>query len=221
MPDDDGTGSAGPAGEGTNSGAGGPAGEGGTGGAGTEQWSIDKLPAEAQAYLTAELRRQAAAAEAKLRTGTKEAAAKAARDQVMAQLAEAMGLKQTPGDPAELTRQLEQERAATRRLRIGSAVKDAARGIGADPELVEALLTTRGKLAGIDVNTDDFPEQLGTLVAEVVEANPRLRIATGPAPAASGTTATSSFSGGSGGGDADLESMTVEQMRDYLKKHKS
>jgi hypothetical protein len=199
------------------------AGDSGTGKSdgGHQAWSPDQLPEEARAYLDSELKRRAADAEAKTRTASKANAANEARDALMKQISEALGLTEGPTSAEELTKQLTTAKGEARRLRVERAIERAAGKLDADAELVEALLTKRGALKDLDPSADGFGEALGTLVADVVERNPRLKVeAKQSHPSSSGATATGGFASGSGSDSRDVNSMSVDEMYEYLKKYR-
>jgi len=218
MPEEDDANATGGAGQ---SGGGAGDGDAGKNNGGRHAWSPDQLPEEARAYLDSELKRRAADAEAKARTASKANAASEARDALMKQLSEALGIGERPTSAEELAEQLTTARGEARRLKVERAIERAASKLGADAELVEALLTKRGALKDLDPLADGFGEALGTLVADVVERNPRLKTeAKQSHPSSGGATATGGFASGSGADSTDVNSMSVDEMYEYLKKHR-
>lgn len=131
-------------------------------------------------------------------------------------IAKAVGVKSAEEvDPAALAQQLEAARAETRQLKVEKALSAAAAG-KADVGLLTAVLAHQGKLTGLDPTSATFATDVDALVAEAIEANPRLK-AEATAPAAAGPPRSGGdFSGGSGAGqpisEAQLAAMSDEDI---------
>jgi len=103
----------------------------------------------------------------------------------------------TPPDPEELAKQLEEERKAResetagyqrqiRELTVQNALPGAFKDAEADPALTLAVLKAEGTLAKLDPTSDTFADDVNAAVAAAVEANPRLKV-TREGPRRSGT----------------------------------
>lgn len=153
--------------------------------------------------------------EALQRTKLKEAEDK--HQAVLDSIAKALGVKGSEEvDPAKLTEQLTAAQAEARQLKVERAVERAARTHGADEALLTAVLAHQGKLTGFDPASDTFATDVDALVAEAVEANPRLKAeTTAPAPAGPARSG-GDFSAGSGAGqpisEAQLLAMSPEEV---------
>lgn len=136
-------------------------------------------------------------ADAKARTGSKDAA----RNEVLDQIATALGIKPKEVDPAAIGAELAKAREENASLKIQIAVGAAARSNGGDEDMVHAWLAHKGKLKGLDPAAADYSTKVEELVKAEIEANPKLKAA-GPAvavtPGASGASSTS-MGGGAGG----------------------
>lgn len=112
-------------------------------------------------------------------------------------IAKALGLKgEDKADPAELAKQLEQQREAAKTSAIELAVYRTApkKDIGGDPD---ALLDSRGflaKLTDLDPTAKNFTDKVETAIKEAIADNPKLK-ATQAAASSS-----ADHAGGSGGG---------------------
>lgn len=153
------------------------------------------LSPEAKAYIEAEKRK----ADERARTGTRDNAAKQARDELAKTLAEALGLTPKEADPAALAKEIETLKARNVELAQDKAISDAARAASADADLVGALLARQGKLKGLDPDAADFAAKVKTLVDETVVANPRLKLDTPPLTPPPGGSAPVAPVGGNGG----------------------
>lgn len=179
------------------------------------EWKIEDLPADAQAFL----RKQVADAEAKARTTSKANAAAAARDAVMAEFAEKLGLKPAEGekpDPDALAAQLAAtHEAALVARRERDLVRAATRNGGDEPAMSDSssFMAKLHKLG--DPDADGYAEALDKLVKAEIEATPRFKAAGKPGAA---TGATGDFGGGKTG--TDVEDLDVEGMRKLLTKHR-
>lgn len=124
--------------------------------------------------------------------------ATAAEKQLTAQLdgiAKALGLKgEDKTDPAELAKQLDQQRAAARTSAIELAVYRTAGKHQGDPD---ALLDSRGflaKLTDLDPTAKDFAAKVDTAIKEAVASNTKLKVQ------AAGSSSADHGAGGSGEG---------------------
>lgn len=171
-----------------------------------EAQTVDALPDWAQ-KLVRDARKEAGDHRAKALTAADEAT-----KNLTSQLAKALGLAKDdePLDPAKLTEQLSAKDQAIRDLKVERALDKAARKVGADEDLLDAVLTRKGALAGLDPSADDFTQQLDALVKAEVDANPKLKAAR--AAGASGV----ELSGGTGEQgqitEQQLKTMTPEQI---------
>jgi len=137
------------------------------------------------AQLREELKKARAEA-AKSRVNAKQAAAEQARNDVVQQIAKALGLAKddAPADPAKLAEQLAASQREGQQARIELAVYKAAGKAGAD---ADALLDSRSFLDSLkDVDPADS-KQIGDLIKAALDNNPRYR-ASGQAPAPRGGT---------------------------------
>lgn len=186
--------------------SGGDAGSGDTGGDAGDQGGTDKgektaagkvedLPDWAQKLIkdtrgeAAENRTKATAAEQKL-------------TEQLDGIAKALGLKDDKAaDPAELAKQLEQQRDAAKQSATELAVYRAAGKHKGDPD---ALLDSRGflaKLADLDPTAKNFTDKVETAIKEAIAENPKLQ-ATQAA-----TSSSADHAGGSGGGGSKPKSL--------------
>ncbi|MEU2179713.1 hypothetical protein [Streptomyces thermolilacinus] len=114
--------------------------------------------------------------------------AQAERDELLAALRSVLDPSGAAGeqDPAKLAEQAAGERdaalAEARQLRVELAAHQAAHKAGADPARLLDSRTVEKQLAALDPTDPKFAEQLDTVIAAAVEANPLLR-AEGTAPA--------------------------------------
>ncbi|MFI5686781.1 hypothetical protein [Streptomyces sp. NPDC051636] len=114
--------------------------------------------------------------------------AQAERDELLAALRSVLDPSGAAGeqDPAKLAEQAATERdkalAEARQLRVELAAHQAAHKAGADPARLLDSRTVEKQLAALDPTDPKFAEQLDTVIAAAVEANPLLR-AEGTAPA--------------------------------------
>ncbi|CAL9296781.1 hypothetical protein [Streptomyces sp. SudanB25_2051] len=115
--------------------------------------------------------------------------AQAERDELLAALRSVLDPSGAAGeqDPAKLAEQAATERdaalAEARQLRVELAAHQAAHKAGADPARLLDSRTVEKQLAALDPTDPKFAEQLDTVIAAAVEANPLLRAeATAPAP---------------------------------------
>jgi hypothetical protein len=110
-------------------------------------------------------------AEAKARQGSKDNA----RNEVLDQIASALGLKPKEVDPAAIGAELASAREENRALRAQLAIGSAARKLGGDEDLVAAWLAHKGKLKDLDPTAGDFGAKLEALIKIEIEANPKLK----------------------------------------------
>lgn len=150
--------------------------------------AFDPNSPEVQAYLRAERAKIAAEEGGKARDTARAAAAAAAKDDVLKQIAESLGVKPADVDPQQLAAQLSAAQAEVRAAKVDKQVGAVARRMGADEDLVGALLAHKHKaaLAGLDPAADDFATKVEALVKAEVEANPRLKLTPDPAPVPAG-----------------------------------
>jgi hypothetical protein len=166
---------------------------------------VDQLPDWAQKIIR-DTRKEAGDNRAKALT------AETAAQERVNKILEAAGIKTAdePLDPAKLTEQLSAKDQAIRDLKVERALDKAARKAGADEDLLDAVLTRKGALAGLDPSATDFAQQLDALVKAEVDANPKLKAAR--AAGASGIEQT----GGSGEQgqitEQQLKTMTPDQI---------
>lgn len=177
-------------GNGTGTGAG--SGTAGTGSSGT--FDLSSLPADAQAAYKKAL----ADAEAKARTGAKDAAAKAARDDLLGQISTALGLTTAAADPTKLAEQVSGLTASNRDLQIEVAVLRGASAAGADPDALADSRAFMAKVAKLDPTSDGFAGQLADAIKAHLEANPNAKAKGAPIIPAAGQTGSGSFDGGNG-----------------------
>jgi hypothetical protein len=157
------------------------------------------LSPEARAWHDEQVRK----VDEKARTGTRDNAAKAATDELTKRLAEALGLTPKQADPQALTAEIGTLKARNAELLTDKAVSDACKAddVKGDADLVSALLTKQGKLKGLDPEAADFGTRVQTLVKELVNANPRLKLEQAPAaPAPGGSAPVAQMTGGQGEG---------------------
>lgn len=109
------------------------------------------------------------------RTNAKAQAADEARKELAQQVAKTLGLgeDETPVDPAELTRQIEAEKAARRSTQVELAIYKAAAKAGGDPD---ALLDSRSFLATLDDVDPSDSDAVVAAISAAVEGNPRLGV---------------------------------------------
>jgi hypothetical protein len=187
-------------GTGEQGGTGGTGEQGGTGGTGEQggagsggaAFDVSNLPPEVQSFI----RQQVSKAEAKVRIGTKENAAKAAREQLAAELAKALGLGGQEGDdPNQIKAELAKVQGEAAQLRLERAAGRAARRAGADEDLVVAALAHRGELTKLTEGEGDPDVAADELVAALVKRYPTLA---GPPTAAqpAGRTSSAALTGG-------------------------
>lgn len=129
---------------------------------------------------------------AKARTKGKEsaeAAAKEAREQIVKDLAKALGLggDTDDNDPEKLKAAVsEKDKAIADRdnelaaLKLERAVHKAARAKGGDEDLVYAYLTTRPDLKQLDVSADGLDEQVSKLVQAALDEKSNLKTSSTP-----------------------------------------
>jgi hypothetical protein len=139
---------------------------------------IESLPANVQ-NLIKKARSEAASA----RVTAKEKAAQEAREQLLGQIAEALGLEEPPLDPAELAGQLESTRSDAAAARLELDVYRTALKLGAD---ADKLLDSMAFRTAVDDLPDDLPDEnfsdaLKELIRQRVDADPSLRLAAAPA----------------------------------------
>jgi len=141
-------------------------------------------PAEMKAWLDAERKRIAAEEGGKARDTARTAAAEAAKADVLKTLAEALGVKPAEVDPAKLAEQLNAAQREVRLAKVDKKVGQACRALGADEDLVGALLERnhRAALAALDPAADDFGAKVEAMVKAEVEKNPRLKLEPEPKP---------------------------------------
>ena len=110
---------------------------------------------------------------------TKALTAETAAQERVNKILEAAGIKtaEEPLDAAKLTEQLSAKDQSIRNLTVERALDKAARKAGADEDLLDAVLTRKGALAGLDPSATDFAQQLDALVKAEVDANPKLKAA--------------------------------------------
>lgn len=164
---------------------------------GGAEGGIESLPEWAQ-KLIRDTRSEAASA----RTSAKEAAAKEARETLLAEIGKALG-QEDKLDPEKLKADLESSSAKHRGALVELAVVRAAGKAGAD---VDALLDSRAfvaRLDKLDPSADDFAAKVTEEIAAAVRDNPKLS-AGQPATRSGGQ-----VQGGAGdsGGEESWESM--------------
>lgn len=137
---------------------------------------IDSLPVNVQ-QLIKKTRGEAAAA----RTGAKEKAAAEAREQLLGQIAEALGMKEAPPDAATLAAQLEHADTAANSALLELDVYRTALRLGADAERLLDSMAFRTAVDALE-DGDGFDAALKALIGQRLEADPGLRIG-GPPPA--------------------------------------
>lgn len=117
--------------------------------------------------------------------------ATAERDEVLAALRKVLDPNGAAGeqDPTQLATQAASERdaalAEAKQLRVELAAHQAAHKAGADPARLLDSRAVDKQLAELDPTDPKFGEQLATVIAAAVEANPLLR-ADGPGPTKGG-----------------------------------
>jgi hypothetical protein len=178
------------------------------------------LSPEAQAYL----KTQVDAANFKARDVARQNAATQAQQDLMAKLSQALGLQQPTSDPAQLQQQLAQQSAQARTYQVQNQVLGAAYAAGADGQMMTAMLSYNGKLGTLDPAAPDFHQQVQTMVAAELAANPRLALQPTapppPLPAAQGATS----NGMAAGGNTDritaeqLSKMTPNEIADAMER---
>lgn len=149
------------------------------------------LPPEARKWHEAQLK----AADEKARTGTRDNAAKAERDKLLAEFAKTLGLAPAEVDPQAMAAELAQRRSSEALLRAELAIGKACRKteIGADEDLVTAYLAREGKLSALDPADKGYAAAVEKLVTEAVAAKPAMKLAPvatppgGRVPPAAGT----------------------------------
>jgi hypothetical protein len=118
-------------------------------------------------------------AEAKARTGSKENA----RNDVLSEIATALGLKPKDVDPAQVGQELAAARTENASLKAQLEIGRAARKLDADEDTVAAVLAHKGALKDLDPTAADYGSKIEAAVKAAVEANPRLKNTPGtPAP---------------------------------------
>lgn len=193
--------------------AGGSTGATGDAGATGTAGKVDDLPDWAQ-KLIRDTRNEAANHRTKATT-----AEKAAQEQ-LDNIAKALGLKKDGTLTAEqLAEKLNSADGKAKSALTELAVHRAANKNGADPE---ALLDSRGflaKLTDLDPTADDFGSKVEAAIKDAVKDNPKLKVQAAGAGKSGGE-----FNGGSGDEgaitDAQLKTMTAEQIADALEKGK-
>lgn len=135
-----------------------------------------------------------AEAEAKARTGSKENA----RNDVLAEIATALGLKPKDVDPAQVGAELAAARTENASLKAQLEIGRAARKLDADEDTVAAVLTHKGALKDLDPTAADYGTKVEAAVKAAVEANPRLKNTPGAPVTRPGTNGPAS--GGMGNG---------------------
>ncbi len=125
---------------------------------------------------------------------TKATAAETKLTEQLDGIAKALGLKgEDKADPAELAKQLEQQRSAAKQSAIELAVYRTAGKNQGDPD---ALLDSRGflaKLTDLDPTAKDFAGKVETAIKDAVTENPKLK-----ATQAAGSSSADHGAGGSG-----------------------
>ena len=147
------------------------------------------------------------------RTNAKATAAQEARQELAQPIGKALGLVQDePIDPAQLTKQLTAEKAATQAARVELAVFRAAPAANGDPA---ALLDSQSFLKSLNEIDPTDTAAVQAAIETAIQANPRLGVAAGsrlpnPNPAqgtgANGPVTPSQLT------ERDLHGMTPEQI---------
>ncbi|MFD6415995.1 hypothetical protein [Streptomyces sp. NPDC060194] len=176
----------------------------------------DEDPAATIARLQKELR-AANGESAKARTTAKKAAADEARAEIVQELGKALGLvqddKDTPPDPAELTRQITAAQAAHRETAVELAVYRGAARHGADPDALTDSRAFLASIKGLDPADEGFAKAVQAAIKKAVDDNPKLKTAPAAPARASGD-----FNGGAGGSS---EPQSIDEIRAARRKRRT
>ena len=155
------------------------------------QFDPSSLSPEAKAYLDAQVK----AADEKARIGSKENAAKAERERLLAEVRKTLGLDPNePPDAAKLQAELESMAAGNRAKDVELAILRSAATAGADPAKLTDSVSFMRAAAKLNPTDADFSAQLTKAITDAVASNPALKAGAG-APAAPGV---GDFGGGTG-----------------------
>lgn len=142
---------------------------------------------------------------------TKATAAEKKQADALDAIAKALGLKKDEQvDPAELAKQLDEQRDAARQSAVELAVFRGASKHQGDPD---ALLDSRGflaKLADIDPTDAKFASKVDTAIKEAVDSNPKLKTTQ-----AAGSSSADHGAGGSG----EQQKRTPKSLTDAVSGH--
>jgi hypothetical protein len=155
------------------------------------------------AEFKAALKQAQADAEAKARTGSKENA----RNDVLSEIATALGLKPKDVDPAQVGQELAAARTENASLKAQLEIGKAARKLDADEDTVAAVLTHKGALKDLDPTAADYGAKVEAAVKAAVDANPRLKNTPGTPARTPGTSGPAAGGMGNGAGDTARPSM--------------
>lgn len=113
----------------------------------------------------------------------------------LAGIQKALGIETEQADPEALQAKLSERDSQLRDLKVGMELRDIAGKHQADLPLLEAVLRSKGKLNGLDPESQSFAQDLEGLVTEAINGNPKLK-ASVQGTGSSGA----DFTGGSGEG---------------------
>jgi hypothetical protein len=134
-----------------------------------EPVDVASLPPNVQKLIT-DLRKEVGAS----RTNAKAKAAEEARSQLLTQISQALGLEDTPNDPAVLTEQLAAAQEAVADAQLENHVFRRAYSLGVNGDRLLDSLTFRKAVD--DLPDDGFEEALDKLISEWADREPSLRL---------------------------------------------
>jgi hypothetical protein len=134
-----------------------------------EPVDVASLPPNVQKLIT-DLRKEVGAS----RTNAKAKAAEEARSQLLTQISQALGLEDTPNDPAVLTEQLAAAQEAVADAQLENHVFRRAYSLGVNGDKLLDSLTFRQAVD--DLPDDGFNEALDQLISEWADRDPTVRL---------------------------------------------